>query len=90
MRRCSLRPASDNKIPAGFTPDTWKNLPAASRFLTVPDLASLTELEKATGKTLSGQFPVVIRITKDGKIIYLSSGYKIGIGEEIIRNVSMK
>jgi len=70
---------------AGFTPDTWKNLPANSRFVTIPDLSSLAELEKATGKSLAGQFPIVIRINKEGKITYLSSGYKIGIGEEIIK-----
>ncbi len=78
----------ENKLPAGFTPDTWKNLPASSRFATIPDLISLTELEKATGKSLRGQFPIVIRISKDGKVTYLSSGYKIGIGEEIIKEVA--
>jgi len=72
---------------AGFTPDTWKNLPAASRFVTIPDLSSLAGLEKSTGKNLAGQLPIVIRINKDGKVTYLSSGYKIGIGEEIIKDL---
>ncbi len=77
----------ENKLPAGFNQDTWKNLPAKSRFVLVQDLYSLTELEKTTGKSFSGQLPVVIRINKESKVTYLSSGYKIGIGEEIIKLV---
>jgi hypothetical protein len=76
-----------DRLPAGFTPDSWKNLPASSRFVTLPDLSSLAALERATGKSFSGQFPVVVRINKSGEITYLSSGYKIGIGEEIIKNL---
>jgi hypothetical protein len=77
----------ENNLPAGFSPDTWKNLPELSRFVTIPDLVSLIELEKASGKTLSSQLPVVIGIRKNGEITYLSSGYKIGIGEEIIKEL---
>ncbi|TSA36438.1 MAG: transglutaminase domain-containing protein [Porphyromonadaceae bacterium] len=80
----------ENKLPAGFTSDTWKNLPSSSRFVTIPDLSSLAELEKVAGKSLAGQFPIVIRINKDGKVTYLSSGYKIGIGEEIIKDLLMR
>jgi hypothetical protein len=75
-------------LSVGFTPDTWKNLPSTSRFVTIPDLTSLTDLEKATGKSLTSQFPVVIRLNKDAKVTYLSTGYKIGIGEEIIKEVN--
>ncbi|MFA6481316.1 MAG: transglutaminase domain-containing protein [Bacteroidales bacterium] len=77
----------EDKLPSGFSPDSWKNLPSSSRFATIPDMKSLNELEKASGKSLSGQLPIVIRIGKDGTVTYLSSGYKIGIGEEIIREV---
>ncbi|MDD4645882.1 MAG: transglutaminase-like domain-containing protein [Bacteroidales bacterium] len=80
----------ENKLPAGFTAATWKNLPSATRFLTIPDLTSLTELEKETGKSLSGQFPVVIMINNESNVTYLSSGYKIGIGEEIIKEAQRK
>jgi len=77
----------ENKLPAGFSTESWKGLPALSRMATIPDLTSLEELEKSTGKSLTGQLPVVIRVDKDGKVTYLSSGYKIGIGEEIIKEV---
>ncbi len=78
----------ENKLPAGFTPENWKTLPASTRFLIIPDMISLTELETAAGKSLSGQFPIVIRINQKGEVTYLSSGYKIGIGEEIIKEVT--
>ncbi len=75
----------ENKLPSGFTMAAWPNLPSSSRFMIVPDLSSLAELEKAVGKSLSGQLPVVIRMDGEGKVTYLSSGYKIGIGEELIK-----
>ena len=78
----------ESKLPAGFTNDTWKNLPSGARFAIVPGLSSLEETEKATGKKLAGDLPVVIRIHADGKITYLSSGYKIGIGEELIKEIT--
>ena len=76
-----------NKLPSGFSSETWKNLPAGSMFVVITDLSSLSELEKATGKSLSGQLPVVIRVDKNGRVTYLSAGYKIGIGEEIVKEV---
>lgn len=78
----------ENKLPDGFSSGIWEKLPELSRFATITDLSSLSELEKSTGKSLSGQFPVVIRINKEGKVTYLSSGYKIGIGEDIIKELS--
>ncbi|OFY48259.1 MAG: hypothetical protein A2X22_01410 [Bacteroidetes bacterium GWF2_49_14] len=75
---------SDN-LPAGFTKDSWKMLPKKSVFGTVSDLSSLNELEKSSGKSLSGQFPIVIMVDSIGRVTYLSSGYKIGIGEELIK-----
>lgn len=77
----------ENKLPAGFNADTWKDLPATSRFAIIPDLSSLSDLEKATGKSVSSQFPIVVIMDRSGNITYLSSGYKIGIGEEIIKEV---
>jgi len=79
-----------NKMPAGFSVNTWKNLPALSRFATIPDLSSLAELEKASGKSLANQLPVVIRTNKAGDVKYLSSGYKIGVGEELIKELNRK
>jgi transglutaminase-like putative cysteine protease len=77
----------ENKLPSGFNSSEWGNLPASSRFATIPDLMSLQELERSSGKSLSGQLPVVIRLHDDGRVTYLSSGYKIGIGEELIKEI---
>jgi hypothetical protein len=77
----------ENKLPSGFNPSDWGNLPASSRFATIPDLLSLEELERSSGKSLSGQLPVVVRLHDDGKVTYLSSGYKIGIGEDLRKEI---
>jgi transglutaminase-like putative cysteine protease len=74
-----------DKLPAGFKGSDWKSLPEESQFGVISSLASLEELEKASGKKLSGQFPVVIVADAQGRVTYLSSGYKIGIGEELIK-----
>jgi hypothetical protein len=69
-----------------FTPDNWKNLPANTRFVIIPDLSSIQEVESVVGKSVTKSYPVVITVNKDGEITFLSTGYKIGIGEDLIRN----
>lgn len=69
-----------------FAPDQWKNLPANSRFVVIPNLSSIQEIELAVGKIVTKSYPVVIKVNKDGEITFLSTGYKIGIGEDLIRN----
>ena len=78
----------DDKLPAGFGADTWQNLPDRSSFAVISGSASLQELEKSSGKKLGEQFPVVIVADENGQVTYLSSGYKIGIGEELVKLLS--
>jgi hypothetical protein len=78
----------DDKLPAGFRSDTWKSLPANSTFAVIDELVSLQELEKSSGQKLGDQFPVVIVSDEKGQVTYLSSGYKIGIGEELVKLLS--
>jgi len=77
-----------DRMPPGFSEDTWKNLPSKSSFGVLSGSGSLQELGQSVGKDLSGQFPVVIVTDAEGQVIYLSSGYKIGIGEELVKMLS--
>ncbi|MFO7617881.1 MAG: hypothetical protein R6V75_11585 [Bacteroidales bacterium] len=77
----------ESRIPTGFSAETWKQLPERSFVLAVPDLTSLESVESLSGKSLTGHLPVVIIRSGSGEITYMSSGYKIGIAEELIKAI---
>ena len=74
-----------DKITDSFSLDDLKDLPEQSSYLKANDLNFLEEIENVTGKSLKDHFPVFLLVNIDGQITYLSSGYKIGIAEEIIK-----
>jgi hypothetical protein len=79
-------------VPADKLTDSFKNadytgLPKNHQFLIANDLKLVESIEKQTDKKLTNQLPVFIIVNPDGEVIYLSSGYKIGIGEEIVKAV---
>jgi len=74
------------KDEAVFNLPDYKGLPACS----VSGFDTNMEILKGTGLTESGtgiSYPFVILIDKKGNILYKSSGYRIGIGQEILKNI---
>ena len=68
----------------GLTAEEKAGLPGNAA-LAVDVSVLLGYIEKLTNRQFQGNFPVCIMVDKEGKIIYLSSGYKIGRGEQMAK-----
>lgn len=70
---------------ASYKPDEFKGLPANSIFAFDTDLEILKSLRGDI--TSSIQLPFVIYSDRNGNIYYMSEGYTIGIGEQILKTI---
>jgi len=67
-----------------FKPENYKGLPESSEAGNDNNL----EILKTISNDGSGiSFPYIILVDKNGNIIFRSSGYRIGIGEQILKNI---
>ncbi|HCU20625.1 MAG: hypothetical protein A2X05_14530 [Bacteroidetes bacterium GWE2_41_25] len=76
------------KAPAasGFDPSALKGLPENSLFGNDQDLEFLNRSTDVT-KLPDDKLPYVLVSDKDSNIIYTSTGYRIGIGEQILKHL---
>lgn len=77
----------EEKLTDSFKSSEYNGLPENHRFLIAKDLKLVESIELQTKKKLTSQLPVFVICNAAGEVIYLSSGYKIGIGEEIIKMI---
>ena len=75
------------KLTESFKNSDYSNLPSKKYFLIDGDLSLLKKIEEQVNKSLRSHLPVILICNSQGDVIYLSSGYKIGIGEEIVKAV---
>jgi hypothetical protein len=73
----------DEKGKNDFEMRNRSTLPGNTNFLTASPTA-ISDLSKAAGNMAVGDLPVVSFITGTGNICYLSSGYRIGIGDDLL------
>ncbi|MDR0971256.1 MAG: transglutaminase-like domain-containing protein [Bacteroidales bacterium] len=77
----------EKKLSSDFSPTKYKNLPKNSLFAIDGNEKLLKTFSKATNKNLENDFPLILLIDKNGKIVFLSQGYIIGIGEKLIKAI---
>ncbi len=77
------------KLTRGFRPSVYKDLPASARF----GYDDLGEIASAISTTCSikgiPQWPVVAVINGKGEITWHSEGYSIGLGDQILKQLSL-
>jgi len=78
---------SKDKLSNSFNPNSYINLPKQSFFAYDDDLLLLTALENIVKQILKFNYPIIITIDNKGNILYLSEGYKIGIGEQLNKEI---
>jgi len=75
----------ENKLTDSFRNTDYSGLPENHQFLLARELGLVESIETQIETKLSNHLPVFVIANTKGEIIYLSSGYKIGIGEEIVK-----
>lgn len=75
------------KLTDSFRNTDYSSLPQNHQFLVAGEMKLLQSLSNQLNRELANQLPVFVICNAEGDIIYLSSGYKIGIGEEIVKVV---
>lgn len=69
-----------------FSPDKLQGLPSKSYFSNDQQLIVFKDAVKIIPEP-EGSLPYVILVDKDGNIIFSSAGYRIGIGEQILKQL---
>jgi transglutaminase-like putative cysteine protease len=77
----------DDKVSVAFTPDAFKGLPAKTHWGTDYERALLNQAAGALQVDVQDNFPLTVYLNDNGGILYYSLGYRIGIGENLIRTI---
>ncbi|MDH6307475.1 hypothetical protein M2451_000624 [Dysgonomonas sp. PFB1-18] len=77
----------DDKVSKAFDASVFKGLPKQSVWMTDDKRVLLNAVAGALQIEFSNNFPLVIYLSTNGGILYSSQGYRIGIGEDIVRTV---
>jgi transglutaminase-like putative cysteine protease len=77
-----------NKTSSQINPDKFKGLPSQLIYASDKNNKILEQIEKLKGHELSRNLPVIVVSDPKGNLIYFSEGYKIGVGEQIAKEIS--
>ncbi|WP_029905118.1 transglutaminase family protein [Prevotella sp. 10(H)] len=77
----------DDKLSKAFDASVFKGLPKQSLWMTDNNRALLNNVARALQIDFSNNFPLTIYLSTNGGILYSSQGYRIGIGESIIKTI---
>ena len=77
----------EDKISNDFSVNKYTNLPKQSIFAIDNNNKILSQVIKSTQKELKDNLPILLLITKEGDIVFLSEGYRIGAGENLIKSI---
>ncbi|NWJ50793.1 MAG: transglutaminase domain-containing protein [Bacteroidetes bacterium] len=78
-----------DKITPAFNSASYANMPKQSIFGKDENRTLLNYILKATKTNFENNFPLITLITPSGEIIFLSEGYRIGIGENLIKTIQL-
>jgi hypothetical protein len=84
---CILFALSHDKTTGAFSPTLYNGLPSQSKFAWDTDKNVFTEVGKIMGRSDANDLPVVILLDKQGNVFYYSHGYRIGIGEQLLKKL---
>lgn len=70
-----------------FQRDSFKGLPSNTTYGTIEDSAILEELVKALKLSSATDLPIVVIANKQGQIVFVSQGYRIGLGDQLLQAI---
>ncbi|HHT02816.1 MAG TPA: transglutaminase domain-containing protein [Bacteroidales bacterium] len=77
----------EDKLRGDFSESSYKNLPEQSVFAIDKGNKILKQVLKTTKKDIKDNLPIILLITNEGNIVFLSDGYRIGSGENLIKTI---
>jgi transglutaminase-like putative cysteine protease len=77
----------DDKLSSAFDYTVFKNLPKNNTWGVDNKRSLLNETVSLLKLDFNDNFPLTLFLTNNGGIIYYSSGYKIGTGEDIVKTI---
>lgn len=72
---------------SGFKKEVFQGLPNQSQFFIDYNESLLKEISKQKALFLENDLPVIILGDSNGNLTYFSKGYKIGVGEQLVKNL---
>jgi transglutaminase-like putative cysteine protease len=82
--------APDDRKSSAFSAATFKNLPAQTAWSVDENRSLLTATVNALQLDFHDDFPLAVYLSTNGGILYSSVGYRIGIGEDIVKIIRME
>ena len=79
----------EDKYSTSFSTDNYPNLPNQKVFGKDVNHLLVNAILKGSKISFANNFPLITVITPKGEIIFLSQGYRIGIGENLIKTIQM-
>ncbi|MDR3188084.1 MAG: transglutaminase domain-containing protein [Prevotellaceae bacterium] len=80
----------DDKLSKAFSAETFKNLPAQTAWSVDANRSLLKAVAGALQVDFSEEFPLAAYLSTNGGVLFSSIGYRIGIGEDIIKITRME
>ena len=78
----------ENKLSKNFEANNYKNLPQNSTFITRQGIEIMNDFLKSTNQSFRDNYPLIYIVNPQGKIIFYSEGYRIGVGDLIWKTVT--
>lgn len=78
---------SESRITKAFNPMNYLGLPQNHQFMLDKNDVLLNEIMSQRKKTSHPVFPIIVISDKLGNLVYYSEGYKIGVGEQLAKEI---
>lgn len=80
----------DDKLTKAFDETVYKGLPNNTKWGIDENRTLLNNAARTLQLDFSNNFPLIILLSNNGGILFSSEGYRIGIGENIIKTIHMQ
>ena len=78
----------EDKLSKNIEANNYKNLPQNSTFITRQGTEIMNDFLKSTNQSFRDNYPLIYIVNPQGKIIFYSEGYRIGVGDLIWKTVT--
>lgn len=78
----------EERLSSSLAPGAYPTLPQGTVFCLDGSYVGVGLVESALGKTFPRDFPLVFAVNARGEVVYVSTGYRIGMGMQVLQALS--